>query len=143
MGRRSLIHILVVMKKFIAIIVILLLAVMAFFYFGTYSEGVRAGTIIKISKRGTIFKTWEGQLNVNAFGAVKGKGTLNESFEFSIPNDTILISKVEELTGQPVKLYYKEKYFLFPWLGETKYLVTDVKISENHENSEESGYPRK
>jgi hypothetical protein len=116
---------------------------MAFFYFGTYSEGVRAGTIIKVSKRGTIFKTWEGQLNVNAFGAVKGKGTLNESFEFSIPNDSTLINKVEELTGQPVKLYYKEKYFLFPWLGETKYLVSDVKLSEKQTESEGGQYPGK
>ncbi|MFT6323348.1 MAG: hypothetical protein ACJAWO_000900 [Halieaceae bacterium] len=70
------------MKKFIAIVVLLFIAIMSFFYFGTYSEGVRAGTIIKISRRGTIFKTYEGQLNVNAFGAVKGKGTLHESFEF-------------------------------------------------------------
>lgn len=130
------------MKKVIAIIVIILLGLMAFLYYGTYSEGVRAGTIIKISKRGTIFKTYEGQLNVNAFGAVKGKGDLNESFEFSIPNDSALISKAEELTGRPVKLYYKEKYFLFPWLGETKYLVSDVKLSE--QPAPESGkYPGK
>ena len=114
------------MKKFIAIAVVLILAVMAFFYYGTYSEGVRAGTLIKISKRGTIFKTYEGQLNVNAFGAVK-KGTLDESFEFSIPDNPELVEKMEESTGKSVKLYYKEKYFLFPWLGETKYLVTDVK----------------
>ncbi|MGB0391864.1 MAG: 6-phosphogluconate dehydrogenase [Salibacteraceae bacterium] len=131
------------MKKFIAIVVVILIAVMAFFYYGTYSEGVRAGTIIKISKRGTIFKTWEGQLNVNAFGAVKGKGTLNESFEFSIPNDSALINKVENLTGQPVKLYYKEKYFLFPWLGETKYLVSDVKPSLDASHDAKETYPRK
>lgn len=128
------------MKKVVAILVVILLAIMAFFYFGTYSEGVRAGVIIKASKRGTIFKTYEGQLNMNTFGAVKGKGTLNESFEFSVPNDPELIKKVEELTGKPVKLYYKEKYFLFPWLGETKYLATDIKLSDDNESSDD--YPR-
>jgi hypothetical protein len=130
------------MKKVIAILVIILLAVMAFFYYGTYSEGVRAGVIIKASKRGTIFKTYEAQLNVNTFGAVKGKGTLNESFEFSIPDDPELIQKVEDLTGMPVKLYYKEKYFLFPWLGETKYIATDIQLSESAPSDSE-GYPRK
>ena len=129
------------MKKFTAIVVVLALALMAFLYFGTYSEGVRAGTIIKISKRGTIFKTYEGQLNVNAFGAVKGKGTLDESFEFSIPNDEVLIEKMENFTGKSVKLYYEEKYFLFPWLGETKYLVVDVKSGENSEPAEGGNYP--
>tara|TARA_R110002050_G_scaffold204327_1_gene339642 strand:- start:133698 stop:134090 length:393 start_codon:yes stop_codon:yes gene_type:complete len=128
------------MKKVIAILVVILLAVMAFFYYGTYSEGVRAGVIIKASKRGTIFKTYEGQLNMNTFGAVKGKGTLNESFEFSIPNDPDLIQKVENFTGKPVKLYYKEKYFLFPWLGETKYLVTDIKLTEDSPSDSEN-YP--
>ena len=128
------------MKKVIAIVVIILLAIMAFFYFGTYSEGVRAGSIIKISKRGTIFKTYEGQLNVNAFGAVKGKGTLDESFEFSIPNEPELVEKIENLTGKSVKLYYKEKYFLFPWLGETKYLVTDVKANDDTELVNDDNY---
>jgi len=129
------------MKKVIAILVVVLLAVMAFFYFGIYSEGTRAGTIIKVSKRGTIFKTHEGQLNVNAFGAVKGKGGLNESFEFSIPENPELLKKIDGLIGQPVRLSYEEKYFLFPWLGETKYLVTDVELNADASSSE-SSYPR-
>lgn len=131
------------MKKVIAILVVVLLAIMAFFYFGTYSEGTRAGTIIKVSKRGTIFKTYEGQLNVNAFGAVKGKGGLNESFEFSVPKDPELIEKIDGLIGKPVRLSYKEKYFLFPWLGETKYMVTDVELNEDPVNSSSGDYPRK
>lgn len=132
------------MKKILFILVALLLGLMAFFYYGTYSEGVRAGTIIKVSKRGTIFKTFEGQLNVEAFGAVKGKSTMTEAFEFSIPEDADLISEIESVTGRRVKLYYKEKYFLFPWLGETKYLATKVELTEEaSENSANKSYPRR
>lgn len=127
------------MNKVVIILVAILLAIMAFFYFGTYSEGVRAGTLIKVSKRGTIFKTYEGQLNVNAFGAVK-KGTLDESFEFSIPKDPELVKRMEDLTGHNVQLFYKEKYFVFPWLGETKYMVDDVKANEDAAD-QESGFP--
>ncbi len=127
------------MYKVVIILVAILIAIMAFFYFGTYSEGVRAGTLIKVSKRGTIFKTYEGQLNVNAFGAVT-KGTLDESFEFSIPNDPDLVKKMEELTGFDVQLFYKEKYFVFPWLGETKYMVSDVKANNDAPTSDQR-YP--
>jgi hypothetical protein len=116
------------MKKVIAIIAVILLGIMAFFYFGVYSEGTRSGVIIKVSKRGTLFKTYEGQLNMQTFGAVKGKSQLNESFEFSIPKDEVLVAKINEAIGKSVKLHYKEKYFLFPWLGETKYLATDVEV---------------
>lgn len=114
------------MKKVIAIFVVILLGVMAFFYFGVYSEGTRSGIIIKVSKRGTIFKTYEGQLNMQTFGAVKGSSQLNEAFEFSIPKDQVLVDKIDAAIGKSVKLHYQEKYFLFPWLGETKYLATDV-----------------
>jgi hypothetical protein len=129
------------MKKVIAIIVVVLLGVLAFLYYVPYSEGDRVGTIIKVSKRGTIFKTYEGQLNVNTFGAIKGKSGLTESFEFSIPDDPELIAKIDGLLGQPIKLSYEEKYYLFPWLGETKYLVTDVTLTTpSAENTND--YPR-
>ncbi|UTW66675.1 6-phosphogluconate dehydrogenase [bacterium SCSIO 12643] len=128
------------MKKVLAIVVVVLIGIMAFGYFGVYSEGVRAGTIIKVSRRGTIFKTYEGQLNLNVFGAVKGKSPLNESFEFSIPDDPELLKKIDAVTGRNVKLYYKEKYFLFPWLGETKYMATDVELSDSDAPSDKSNY---
>jgi len=129
------------MKKVIAIIVVILLAIMAFIYFVPYSEGDRVGTIIKVSKRGTIFKTYEGQLNVNTFGAVKGKGGLNESFEFSIPDNPELLDKVDKLMGQPIKLSYKQNRMLFPWIGETKYILTDVSLNEKIDSSS-GDYPR-
>ncbi len=128
------------MKKILAIVIAILLGIMAFLYFGTYSEGDRVGTIIKVSKKGVVFKTYEGQLNVNAFGAVKGKGTLNESFEFSVPNDPILLDKIDGLMGETVKLSYKEKYFVFPWLGETKYLATDVVLTKSAKSNTDN-YP--
>ena len=54
------------MKKFITIgifvITVAFLAYFAFIYNITYSEGFRSGELVKISKRGVIFKTWEGRL---------------------------------------------------------------------------------
>ena len=59
------------LKKILIVIVIVVLAIIAFLSFGKYSEGHRAGIIMKVSKKGTIFKTWEGQMNLETLGAIK------------------------------------------------------------------------
>ena len=61
------------MKKLLAIILsaILLIAMLyyAFIYYATFSEGVRSGELIKISKKGIIVKTWEGEISQGISGA--------------------------------------------------------------------------
>lgn len=126
------------MKKSFVLILFLLLVIGIglglFFYFGSYSEGTRAGTVVKVSKRGVMFKTYEGQLNMESFGAVNNKTQLNEIFEFSINqnNDSIynLLQKVA-LTGERVNLRYKEMFLAAPWRGDTKYFVYGVDRLEN------------
>ncbi|HKL02808.1 MAG TPA: hypothetical protein VJ911_04000 [Cryomorphaceae bacterium] len=116
-------------KRLLIVIVIVFIGVMFFLYYGTYSTGVRAGVVLKISERGMIFKTHEGQLDILSFGAVKSDNQLSQTFEFSVEksrND--LIDKIEDvaLSGERVRLRYEEKYAVLPWRGETKYFVTDV-----------------
>jgi len=43
------------------------IAVSSFLVFGTYSNGYRAGNVVKLSKKGFVIKTYEGQLNVGGF----------------------------------------------------------------------------
>lgn len=121
------------MKKFVVTVLVLLLiagiGLGAFFYFGSYSEGTRAGTVVKVSKRGTFFKTYEGQLNMESFGAVSSSKQLNEIFEFSIPKDNDSIFKLLQevaLSGERVNVRYHEKYISVPWRGDTKYFVDGI-----------------
>ena len=55
------------MKRFLSYagisILIIFVIYICFIYFVTFSEGYRAGELIKISKRGLLFKTWEGRLS--------------------------------------------------------------------------------
>ena len=51
-----------------------------------YSDGYRSGRVIKVSKRGAVFKTIEGQLNNDSFGAIKGQNQFNQIFLFSVEN---------------------------------------------------------
>ncbi|WP_421750589.1 6-phosphogluconate dehydrogenase [Croceimicrobium sp.] len=116
----------------LGIALILLIGWITFLYFGTYSEGVRAGTVIKLSRKGVLFKTWEGQLNIRSFGAVNSNNNLSETFEFSIESDQEHIIKTLEevsLSGERVNLHYIERYRVLPWRGSTRYFITKIERS--------------
>lgn len=122
------------MKKFllisVAVIVLVIVLIASFLYFGSYSKGIRAGVVVKLSEKGYLFKTYEGQLNIGTFGAFKNDDNqLSTVFEFSVPKDREdVIKALQEvsLTGERVNLHYEEKYFKYFWLGDTKYLITKV-----------------
>jgi hypothetical protein len=119
-------------KIIIAIIVIAIVAgasIFSFYYWGVYDEGVRAGIVLRISKKGVVFKTYEGQLNLETFGALKGANPIMESFDFSVDGDNDAAIKDLEaaaLSGERVNLHYVKRYKIFPWRGDTKYFVTSV-----------------
>ena len=111
------------------IVILLALGVGSFLYFGIYDEGVRAGTVVRISKKGLMFKTYEGQLNMETFGAIKGNTPFMQSFDFSVEKDRQDIVKELEavsLSGERVNLHYIKRYLKFPWRGNTKYFIIGV-----------------
>lgn len=118
------------MKKFLTITIIGLIVVMAayfaFVYYATYSEGYRSGELVKITKKGVLFKTWEGRLSQGV--------SESQHFDFSVEekNEKVL-QDLKDLQGHHVKLTYIERYRTFPWIGDTKYYVTEVeKTGINH-----------
>lgn len=116
--------------KIVAISVLLIgITVFSFFYWGTYEDGVMAGKILRVSQKGVMFKTYEGKINLETFGALKGTSPIAESFDFSIEKgDKELIKQLQEvsLSGERVNLYYVKRYKTFPWRGDTKYFATRV-----------------
>ena len=92
---------------------------MAFIYYVPYSKGTRAGELIKMSKKGNIFKTWEGEISQGISGA--------QIFSFSIlDDDQEVIEQLNELQGRYVKIEYTERYKTFFIWGDSKYFVTKV-----------------
>ena len=133
------------MKKVLAIVVVILLAVFAFFYFTSYSSGTQAGVVMKIQKKGIVFKTWEGRLDMGTVGKSANSPLGTKIFEFSIDgSDDELIKKLEEvqLSGQRVNLGFEQKYMIFPWSGETKYFATSVLSSGVIKEGDETGLPQ-
>jgi hypothetical protein len=109
--------------------VVLTVATVLFFWVcsWTYSEGSRAGQLIKISRKGVIFKTHEGQLNTGGFQMAEGiQGNI---WEFSVTDENVL-KQFDDLEGKKVKIYYKERYKSMPWVGKTNYIVKSIKPVE-------------
>jgi hypothetical protein len=118
-----------VVKIILIVSVIAAAAFLCLAYWGVYDEGVRAGTVLRISKKGMIFKTYEGQLNLQTFGALKGASPIMESFDFSVsPTDQKVVEALQAvaLSGERVNLHYVKRYATFPWRGDTKYFITKV-----------------
>lgn len=116
-------------RRLLIIILVLAAGVAAFLYFSIYDEGVRAGNVVRISKKGIIFKTYEGQLNLQSFGALKGTTPFAETFNFSVEKgkpEVIRELEAVALSGERVNLHYIKRYSVFPWRGETKYFVVGV-----------------
>lgn len=116
------------MKKILGIIIgiiaLFLIGYFTFLYTATYSEGVRSGELIKFSKKGMFFKTYEGELSQGISGA--------QIFSFSVlDSDTKVISDLKEMEGHYVKLTYIERYKTFPWWGDSSYFITEVKKEDS------------
>ena len=116
------------MKKILGIIIttIILMAALyyAFIYFVPYSEGVRSGELIKISHKGVLVKTWEGEISQGISGA--------QIFSFSIEDSQEkVIADMQKYQGRYVKVTYKERYGTFFWLGDTKYFITKVEQEQS------------
>lgn len=90
-----------------------------------YASGDRSGYVQKISKKGWVSKTWEGELAMANL-----PGTMPQIFEFTVRNDAVAHA-IEQTLGKRVSLHYEQHRGIPTRLfGETSYFVTDVRVSE-------------
>jgi hypothetical protein len=88
----------------------------------SYSEGERAGYIQKLSRKGWLCKTWEGEIAM-----VTMPGAIPDRFEFSVRNEAVA-TKINAMAGQRVVLTYEQHKFVpSNCFGETEYFVTDAR----------------
>ncbi len=88
----------------------------------SYSQGERAGYVQKMSSKGWVCKTWEGEIAM-----VTMPGAIPDRFAFTV-RDEAVVKKINTMTGQRVVLIYAQHKFLpTQCFGETEYFVTDVR----------------
>lgn len=89
----------------------------------SYSSGERAGWVQKLSKKGWVCKTWEGELAL-----VSMPGAAVEKFLFTVTDDAVA-EKINRVLGKRVALHYEEKVGLpTTCFGETRHFVTGVTV---------------
>lgn len=90
-----------------------------------YSKGERAGYVQKFSKRGWVFKTWEGQLAM-----VNLPGAMPEIFEFTV-RDAATAVRIEQTMGRRVAVtYHQHRGIPGRVFGDTQYFVVNVTPAE-------------
>ena len=102
-------------------------ALIALYFVGVmnwnYSAGERAGWVQKLSKKGWICKTWEGELAM-----VSMPGAIPEKFYFTVW-DAKVAADINAAMGRRVSLHYEEKVGLpTTCFGETRHWVNAVTI---------------
>lgn len=89
----------------------------------SYSEGERAGFMQKLSHKGWLCKTWEGELSLVAL-----PGAAPEKFYFSVRDESVA-QQVNAAVGQRLSLTYEQhKGLPTSCFGETDYFVTAVNV---------------
>jgi len=118
-------------------ILVLGILVLSFLMFGSYGDGYRAGALTKISHKGVVFKTNEGEMFIgtsvnNSDGDVESGGVINNIWYFSVVNDDALLNKLNAalLNGHRVKLHYHQKFWKLFWVGDSKYVVDEMEVLE-------------
>ena len=114
------------MKKFIGFLLVLVLLFCLYTWLvltWSYSAGERAGYVQKLSKKGWLCKTWEGELAM-----INMPGTLSEKFNFTVHDETV-VKKINESMGKRVSLVYEEHVGIpTTCFGDTGYFVKDILI---------------
>ncbi len=113
------------LRIFLPIVVVLLVLPLLWVWLTlhwSYSEGERAGYVQKLSSKGWVCKTWEGEIAM-----VTMPGAIPEKFFFTVPQISIA-NQINSLAGKRVVLTYEQHKFIpSSCFAETEYFVTAVR----------------
>lgn len=91
----------------------------------SYSTGERAGWVQKLSKKGWVCKTWEGELAMFSL-----PGSAPEKFLFTVHDDDVA-DRITKAMGKRVSLHYEEKVGLpTSCFGDTRHFVQGLSVSD-------------
>ncbi len=91
----------------------------------TYSSGNRVGYVQKLSNKGWLCKTWEGELQMSNI-----PGSAPILFDFSVRNDSIA-RVITSSMGDRVELEFEQhKGLPLACFGETEYFIVGVRPTE-------------
>lgn len=110
-----------------SLIVVLALAGWFFFkFYFVFGEGVKAGELNYVVKKGYVFKTYEGRLIQAGYNSKNENNTIQSNeFKFSV-DDKQVADSLMRCTGKVVELHYKEYLGALPWRGVSEFVVDSI-----------------
>jgi hypothetical protein len=117
------------MVKVLVAVVVLVIGGFAGFTWLTlhwsYAQGERAGYVQKLSHKGWLCKTWEGEMAL-----VTMPGTVTEKFYFTVPSEAVA-AKLNASVGKRMALHYEQhRWIPSSCFGDTEYFVTAMRVTE-------------
>ena len=116
---------------FITIFFLLIISSVFFYwkYYYTYSDGFRSGMLQKLSHKGNLMKTYEGELVLSSISSTNNIALASEKFYFSIEIDS-LAKRMMDYEGKKVRVHYKQKKGTLSWRGDSEYIVDAVTVEQ-------------
>ncbi|MNK13790.1 hypothetical protein D3C87_318820 [compost metagenome] len=115
-------------KTIYIILAVVIIGLGGFFYYSYYfvfGEGVKAGQLNYVVKKGYIFKTYEGKLIQTGFRTGQPGAIQSNEFEFSV-TDNAIAEKMMLNSGKTFELHYKEYVNRLPWRGYSPFVVDKI-----------------
>jgi hypothetical protein len=119
-----------VLGIFAAVVVLGLVLFFLMRYYFVFGEGVKAGTLNYVVKKGYIFKTYEGEMILTGLQSKAPYSMQSNEFSFSI-EDEVLAQRLMLNSGREMQLHYKEYIGSVPWRGYSKFIVDSVVLITN------------
>jgi hypothetical protein len=117
----------IALRSFIGLVLIVALLAggyLLFAYNFTYSKGESVGYVQKLSYKGWVCKTWEGE----QMRALANMPTIPEKFAFTV-RDTAVADQINAHIGQKVVLEYAQHRGLPECFGETQHFIESVRLA--------------
>ncbi len=116
-------------RKYFTIIMLIVLLVLGIFiywrYFYVFGEGVKAGELNFLVKKGYLFKTYEGKLIQSGIRSRTAGAIQSYEFDFSVANERVA-NQLMLNSGKQFELHYKEYMGTIPWRGHSVYVVDSI-----------------
>lgn len=106
-------------------VVLILVGFIYYKYYFVFGEGVKAGDLNYIVKKGYVFKTYEGKLIQTGLRSRQAGSIQSNEFEFSV-SDKEVAKKMMLNSGKTFELHYKQYNGVLPWRGYSPYVVDSI-----------------
>lgn len=110
----------------LGVVILLAVAYLVVVLSWSYSTGERAGVLQKLSRKGWVCKTWEGELAMSTV-----PGVAPEIWSFSVRDDTVA-EQLRAVVGRRIVLTYSEHPGVpTSCFGETSYFAEALRLDDS------------